>query len=253
VISSNLFNRLDAVPFATPSSMMINKLSLRPIPGPVPDAFFRNVSPNARAVFSTLDGQRPPRPAPNRNSHFCVRSDDDDTIHKRALSLLRSYPSIACSLTNPLVVWEDLYEYFDAYDLWMESPGVLFQVIGQIVRINLARNKEIDLYATEWVNANTARLTLLLQGQDVISTIFTKADEQFFDMAALTPYEKALLARTLNQKCEFSYPTTDSPQQCQQKKQRQVDGGDYPLEEYSQHSVLGGVYHIANQLVSADL
>jgi hypothetical protein len=237
---------------------MINKLNLRPIPGPVPDTFFRDVPPNARAVFSTLDGQRLPRPAPNRNSHFCVRSDDDDTIHQRALSLLRSYPSIACSVTDPLVVWEDLYDYFDAYDLWMESPGVLFQVIGQIARINLARNNEIDFYATEWINTNTARLAVLLQGQDVMSAIFTKADEQFFDVATLTPYEKTLLARTLNRKCESSYPAIDSLQKCQQKKQRQVGGGDYRLKRYlQQHSELDGAYHIglnkANQFVSANL
>jgi hypothetical protein len=214
---------------------MVNKLGPRSIPGPVPISFFLDVPSNARAVFSTLNGQRPSRPAPKRASPYCVRSDDDYTIHQRALSLLKSHPSVAYSVTKPLIVWEDLYEYFDAYDLWIESPGVLFQVIGKIARINLARDKEIDLYATEWVYTNSTRLAVLRQGQDVISSIFTKEDEEFFDMDVLTLHEKDLLAKSLNMKYHILNQTIDSLHVPKHKRQQQWGEGDYRTNRHSCH------------------
>jgi hypothetical protein len=144
-------------------------------------------------------------------------------------------------VANPLVVWEDLYEYFDAYDLWMESPGVLFQVMAHIARINLARDKEIAFYATEWVNANTAKLTTLPQGHDVMNSVFSKEDERFFDVAALTPYEKVLLARTLNQRVESLKPTVESLQASQQDRQRQGDGRVYRSKKYPHHHLMLGM------------
>ncbi|KAF4634338.1 hypothetical protein G7Y89_g3772 [Cudoniella acicularis] len=115
---------------------------------------FYQVPPYAAAVFSTKNGTRPKRILEEPYPLLIARSNLEKEVTDKAEILREQFPTVVRSIVQPKK-WEDLYQFFDGYDLWVESPSFCFYVIDVIARKNrmLATQftQEINAYAAQWV------------------------------------------------------------------------------------------------------
>lgn len=112
-------------------------------------------SSTAPATFSTKCGTRAKRPLPTPPPVPILRSNISEAVSARAEALETEFPKFIRSVDPPRS-WEDLYRYFDAYDLYLEGVDFCFHVITQIgkrnVYLSALYEKEISDYAREWVS-----------------------------------------------------------------------------------------------------
>lgn len=86
------------------------------------------------SVASPAGGERwLQRPLP-RQQTFCL---DEETIWIHAFALRWHHPVEACQVVRPRS-WNDLWEYFDCYDLWHNGPWNLWNLLNNLADINEA-------------------------------------------------------------------------------------------------------------------
>ena len=182
-----------------PDPLELDDITLPPIPGAIPSAFFSEIPPQSLAIFSTSLSTRPFRYLPNPAPPHVVRSGNDNDIKNKAWSLLHTYHEVTESIFTPPAAWQDLYHYFDAMDIWTEGAGFLFHVLGFIVKINWTRFKCLRTYADQWALTNEIRLiSMPLLQANLLNLVFTAEDDAWFDVGNLTTYQKNALVVVLN-------------------------------------------------------
>jgi hypothetical protein len=108
----------------------------------------------ALAIFSTCAGLYPKRelltPAPDP----VVRTDVHGDVEKMAANLCNKFPDHAYDLRPPLT-WYDLYQYFDAVDLWIDGPRfyylVLYEIYNRMEAHRIDAHAQIHAFSKAWV------------------------------------------------------------------------------------------------------
>ena len=118
-------------------------------------AYFYNVPDTARSIFSTILGSKPKRKLQHPRPLPIIRSSMKGDIEPKALQLAKDFPEAVRNITIAPRRWEELYDYFDAVDLWVEGPSFLFYVIHKLAITNAAIltacTKEIEKFAVGWI------------------------------------------------------------------------------------------------------
>ncbi|KAG9239496.1 hypothetical protein BJ875DRAFT_538715 [Amylocarpus encephaloides] len=137
----------------TPASVTIPYLKM-------PMSFF-DIPDSAPAHFSTHRGQLEKRVLPLPLPVSLVRSNILHDVKWKVQHIRDEYPTIASSITEP-AKWEDLYQYFDGFDLYVQGASFCYyvvQTLGQQNRCNKAIiAREIDLWAAEWINFHSEQV-----------------------------------------------------------------------------------------------
>src|SRR5450432_3034164 len=110
---------------------------------------------------------------------------------------MKEHPEVAESVMIPPKAWKDLYNYFDAVDLWKEGPGFLFHVLGFIQKVNLTRFNCVQRYVRDWVSRNEERIANIPATQDLLSYLTTDEDHAWFDFDNLTMGERGAVRSAL--------------------------------------------------------
>ncbi|KAI0192834.1 hypothetical protein F4808DRAFT_475427 [Astrocystis sublimbata] len=100
--------------------------------GEPPVEFFINAPTHAPAVFSTLFGTKefrvPKDPTPERDGHYWWAAE----IQRVCDELRRNLPDVCKTITTPRTYY-DLFEYFDAYDIYYRGAQNLWNVLNSFV------------------------------------------------------------------------------------------------------------------------
>lgn len=136
----------------------VEKVVQKYIEDNLPIGFYTNPPATARAIFSTSNGQREFRTMthilPRRKLNLWSRNE----IQQACNSLRKSNWEAMRCMTQPLC-WDDLWHYFDAYDLYFQGAINLWNVINHL----FAENKiiyadlmkvcalQIGNWADQWV------------------------------------------------------------------------------------------------------
>ncbi|RDL40990.1 uncharacterized protein BP5553_00969 [Venustampulla echinocandica] len=132
---------------------------------------FYQVPFSSQAIFSTLNGLLPKRTLEKSLPPPIVRSNFNSDVIQKAEILREKFPTIARSMTTP-TKWEDLYQFFDGYDLYADGAVFCFYVISEISRKNqyLAASfaNEIFKYAAEWISYHKEQVLRSPPAQDLI-------------------------------------------------------------------------------------
>ena len=167
-----------------------------------PESFYRNSPTDPPATFSTRCGKIPVRQLPDPAPPVVIRSNVDGDIRSMATSLRQDFPAIVREIKKP-TSWYNLYNYFDAVDLWYQGASFLFYVLNHISNENIVLNheleeskhQEISNWAKLWVEANVKRILSIPPGQDLISTF---DESEMESIRGLEPRQKTILRQELN-------------------------------------------------------
>jgi hypothetical protein len=157
-----------------------------------PGLKFYKVPDRFPARFSTKNGKIPKRELPLPASPRITRSDVDEEIRCKAATLRDEFPDIARNISKPLSSWFELYDYFDAVDLWREGPAFLFYVLNHISNENRvldhdleeSKHAEIRHWAKLWTEANVKRVLSIPTTQDIISVFDASEQESIHGLEA---------------------------------------------------------------------
>ncbi|KAI9163232.1 hypothetical protein HJFPF1_04834 [Paramyrothecium foliicola] len=164
-----------------------NRVSRDYLEDNLPVGFYTSPPASAKALFSTMDGQRKFRSMkhilPRRKVHLWTR----DEIQSACNSLRQVYHHHMKSLLQPYC-WDDLWTHFDAYDLYHYGILNLWNVINhlyyenQIIYADVM--KEFAVQAGHWVDTwlskdkNRRKLLSWTENDGMILSIFDKEDRQ---------------------------------------------------------------------------
>ncbi|KOS20867.1 hypothetical protein ESCO_004184 [Escovopsis weberi] len=160
----------------------------------LPVGFYTNAPSNAKAIFSTGRGERPFRAMehilPLRKLHLWSK----DEIQAVCNSLRKSFWEDMKRMQQPFC-WDDLWHYFDAYDLYHYGSLNLWNVINTLFdenRIIAADYKKemalhIGMWADEWLQKEVNRQKLLQWDAAQGTMILFILDEE--DRLSLGPLE----------------------------------------------------------------
>ncbi len=130
----------------------------------------------APALFSTNLGEFAPRPASEPLPPVILHSNIQEDKVRFASALREKYP-IQCGAIPPAFVLED---YFDAYDIHLQTPVYLALVLQELLAQNIIRASKVHDFAVKWFHANQNKLASfgsdLGDPQDVFSA---QEHEQF--------------------------------------------------------------------------
>jgi len=142
----------------------------------VPLEFYFNMPLEAKCLFSTNGGSLPKKtvdPANPRQVSLWLGLK----VCYIASTVRRNFTRLSRDIKPP-TVWTDLYEYFDAYDLWNNGIFNCWNVITLMAEENRQTEEEIleeklivvDDWIEKWMSAegNPARLDGWAQGTDVL-------------------------------------------------------------------------------------
>lgn len=109
----------------------------------LPIGFYTKPPPSARAVFSTGNGKRPFREMkhilPARRIHLW----DKDELQSVCNSIRKTYWEHMGAMTQPYC-WDDLWTYFDAFDLYHYGALNLWNVINQLFHENVIIFSDVE-------------------------------------------------------------------------------------------------------------
>jgi hypothetical protein len=184
---------------------------------------YRNIPSDALARFSTHNQTRPKRPLVEPLPARIVRSDVGAEISRVANLVRQRLPPDIVRQIQVAENWDDLYDYFDAVDLWVETPVFLFYVINLIaaenqgeryrqaqvqraplqatpvVAIPRVSREYIHDFAAGWVEANFERIANAPFQMNLLN-FFTPADEQF--LSGFSNEEIDWMRHALREHCE---------------------------------------------------
>ncbi|KAH7158166.1 hypothetical protein B0J13DRAFT_618200 [Dactylonectria estremocensis] len=151
----------------------------------LPVGFYTNPKPNARAIFSTINGENEFRDMqhllPQRRVHLWTKDDIQsvcNSVRKIFWSHMKEMSKPAC--------WDDLWTYFDASDLYHYGAMNLWNMLNtlydenRIIFMDVA--KEIALHVGQWADAwisgeaNKAKLMQWDGSQGPLLPILTEED-----------------------------------------------------------------------------
>jgi len=157
---------------------------------------FYNLPKDAPALISSHFGKHPKRELADPPPAPIARSDGPDDIVRKANYFRKQFPIFSRKI-RALTTWEQLYHFFDAYDLQLEGPAFLFYVINHLANENFAMDRdeawlnsrelaiekknEMNKWAGQWVAANTERLASVPNSTEDLTTIFTPEDTNDID------------------------------------------------------------------------
>jgi len=111
-----------------------------------PDGYLCTFSTN----FGALARKNLSFPLPAR----IVHTDFRDAIFDKAAELQRQFPDGIWNVVPP-THWNDLFHYFDPYDVYLMGPEFLIQVLRYVAECNEMANvrilKAIEDAAKEWI------------------------------------------------------------------------------------------------------
>ncbi|RSM17635.1 hypothetical protein CDV31_003560 [Fusarium ambrosium] len=134
----------------------------------LPVGFYTQPRPQASAIFSTQNGQRPFRQMqhllPQRRIHLWSR----DEIQSVCNSLRKLYWNHMKGMQQPFC-WDNLWEYFDAFDLYHYGALNLWNVVNQLFDENKTIYADvikefavhIGRWADEWLRSKDNKTKLL--------------------------------------------------------------------------------------------
>ncbi|KAJ4316525.1 hypothetical protein N0V84_007804 [Fusarium piperis] len=151
----------------------------------LPLGFYTQPRPHARAIFSTQNGQRPFRQMqhllPQRRIHLWSR----DEIQSVCNSLRKLYWDHMKSMQQPFC-WDNLWEYFDAFDLYHYGALNLWNVVNQLFDENKTIYADIikefavhiGRWADEWLHIknNVTKLLIWNETQGPLLRILSPED-----------------------------------------------------------------------------
>lgn len=142
------------------------------------DFFTQPVPKGSRAIFSTINGNKPMRTMvkPNPTSRHPVW---EPSKILNFCNGIRSRFSPQCKYLQPLQAWSDLYQYFDAYDIQLHGAWNLWNVIHRIISENQhlleglkqSTIPEFDAWVIELIQDEDRRNRLRAWNPDVQSDI----------------------------------------------------------------------------------
>jgi len=150
---------------------------------------------NAPALISTNNGANPLRKLLAPRPLQVIRSNTEHDIKQMAVELRRQFPVIIRKVKKP-TDWVDLYEYFDAVDIWIHDAAFLFYVLHHLGSENEQLDKEyekeyekvelaaIEEYVAEWIVGNKDLLLARPIPQD-LSVLFAPCG--YTDVSELKP------------------------------------------------------------------
>lgn len=151
----------------------------------LPAGFYTNVPPMAKAIISTLNGNRPFRKLdqilPQRRIHLWSK----DEIQAICNSLRQLYWNELKNMQQPHC-WDDLWAYFDAHDLYHHGCTNLWNVINtlwdenRLISSDVTREiaAHVGHWADEWLKleGNQERLMQWQESQGPIFRILSDQD-----------------------------------------------------------------------------
>ncbi|RFU32627.1 hypothetical protein B7463_g3724, partial [Scytalidium lignicola] len=162
---------------------------------------FYEVPGSAPALFSTNRSTLPKRqlqePLPPRIARSCINID----LALKINYYWTTFPDLMGYVRTP-ENWSDLYQYFDAVDLWTQGPDFLFYLLNTISNINQTREieifqeceQEIKKWAAEWVAANRDLLLTVPSNHSLLQFL---TQEEYEGLEGLTNAQHATLAIAL--------------------------------------------------------
>ncbi|KAK5991059.1 hypothetical protein PT974_09335 [Cladobotryum mycophilum] len=153
----------------------------------LPVGFYTNPPPNAMAVFSTIHGERPFRKMehilPQRRIHLWSGNE----IQSVCNSIRKAFWNDMKNMRQPYC-WDDLWTYFDAYDLYTYGTLNLWNAINtlfdenRIIADDVAKETaaHIGHWADEWLEKeeNRKRLTQWNDSHGPIFLILSPKDRE---------------------------------------------------------------------------
>ncbi|RDW80165.1 hypothetical protein BP6252_04803 [Coleophoma cylindrospora] len=142
-----------------------------------------NLPHRAEAVFSTKCGKIPKKHLPSHLPAQIVHSDLDGAIVRKANALRDEFPVEIQHVKTP-VLFEEIYKYFDEYDLWTEGVIFLYHVLDYIERENVQLDKEfeemeeneIKAWVADWFQRTDEDLIVYTQKHLDLTTLFSPTD-----------------------------------------------------------------------------
>jgi hypothetical protein len=176
---------------------------------------FYDLPDSALALFSTRNSTRPKRalkaPYPVRT----IRDTPHVDISQRESLLRLDFPTIVRSVVAPKK-WEDVWQYFDAYDLWIDGPQFCFYVLAHMAKTNALYHtqftNEIEHWAVNWVYYNKQKVLTYPPKADLVVLFEAEEAESLLSM---TPEEIRWLRICLDRQRGFlqaSQRTRSAPQ-----------------------------------------
>lgn len=151
----------------------------------LPVGFYTNSPQNAKAIISTMGGHRPFRKMehilPRRSLHLWSR----DEVQSVCNSIRKTYWDSMKGMVQPYC-WDDLWTYFDAFDLYHYGAINLWNVINHLHHENKIiytdMKKECALHIGQWADGwvtnsdNLAKLESWIEANGPIILVLGEKD-----------------------------------------------------------------------------
>ncbi|KAI9716764.1 MAG: hypothetical protein M1812_005104 [Candelaria pacifica] len=128
------------------------------------------------ALFSTNLGEFAPRAAIGPLPPVILHSNIQEDKVRFASALRQKYPT-QCGAILPTFALED---YFDAYDIHLQTPVYLALVLQEILAQNIARATTIHNFAIDWSHANREKIATLGPDTSDLQDVFSAGDQEHF-------------------------------------------------------------------------
>ena len=105
-----------------------------------------------KAMFSTNMGKYPIRRAQPLSTPVILRSDCDADLAAMIAELRIKFPLECKKITLPV---NNIYEYFDHYDVNIQGSAFIFQLLALIAQENKVNTRTAQQFATKWMEDHT--------------------------------------------------------------------------------------------------
>ncbi len=130
---------------------------------------------NGPAIFSTRFGKDPPRIAVEPFPPVILRFNPYVDVPMFVSNLRRVYPLQCKAVKAPI---DNLYQYFDHYDLYVQNADFIQVVLQQIALENKLKTIEVLKFVGKWKFENLERFNNL---SSFTLDLFTEQDKRSFD------------------------------------------------------------------------
>jgi hypothetical protein len=151
------------------SILYVKTSNNKTVPAPMV-SFYTNIPENARCIFSI--NQR--NPGRRRMNHVLpprsITQWSAEQIEEKVDNIRTNYPADVKHVRPPHS-WDDLYQYFDAYDLWFMGAWNLWSVIHRLAQKTDDERKIACDWAQSWLtwDANREKLSTWTPHSDILT------------------------------------------------------------------------------------
>ncbi|KAL2880419.1 hypothetical protein SGCOL_004136 [Colletotrichum sp. CLE4] len=170
----------------------------------LPTAFYNHPTKEIKAIFSTNNGEFPTRGLSHVISTRRLDLWSAEELQERANAIRKKYWSHMKSMPQ-LEYWEDLYDYFDCYDIYFQGAMNLWNLMLHLYHENqcLVRNlhqeilAEVGHWCDEWA-AKSRNKKKLLDFKDLHGNILNLlSSDDRLDLQGLPPVSMDLVLNAL--------------------------------------------------------